>query len=678
MTWIGVDVGGTFTDLVSYDPTTGQVRAEKVATTPRPDDGVVTAISQSVGGAGYSDIEYFVHGTTIGLNALLQRTGGPVGLLTTRGFRDVLEVRHGTRGDVYNLFWTPPEPLVPRNHRLEVTERVDANGETVVELNEQDVRDAAARFIQDGMHSVAIVFLHSYANPGHEVRALELLRESGFTGEVSLSHAISGEYREYERTSTTVVDAYVRPDTRGYLARLEQRLADDGFDGDSMVTRSGGGAMTWAEAKDRPFESIASGPVAGAEGAAELCRQLGVELAVTADVGGTSFDTCLIVDGQPQVLYKGSVADHPVQAPWMDVRSIGAGGGSIAYVDAGGLLRVGPRSAGAFPGPACYGRGGTQPTVSDAAFVLGMLGHGDMAGDLVLDRALALAALETLSPQLDMDAESIARGIMRIAAASMSNSIREITLDRGLDARVAALMPFGGAGPMFACLLARELEATRVLLPPFAGNFSAWGLLVADTAQAMSRTRVLALDDDAVAVGSVILGELFTTLDERPGVEITDPVREVAVDMRYRGQAHAITVPLPSDNGVLSLTADEVRAIFTREYERVFAHSLAGPIEFVTWRATSRDASRDKSFERMRVTNVIATTDSPPVRAWSFERAAWAEYPIIARAELEIDRAYPGPFIMIEDTTTTYIDHGFTAELHPSGAVWIVDNGAQQ
>lgn len=361
-TVIGVDVGGTFTDLVLHDAATGEIRVAKQPTTPSaPERGVLAAVDAAVPADLLARCRHFVHGTTVGLNALLERRGATVGLITTAGFRDVLEIRRGDRDDPYDLFWTPPPPLVPRRLRLEVAERVAADGSVVRDLEPEDVRRAAETFAAEGVDAVAIVLVNSYANPAHEARAAELLRQAGFAGPVSLSHEVSGEYREYERTCTTVVDAFVRHRMGPYLHNLDRELRARGFAGELLVTRSGGGALALAEAAARPFETILSGPVAGAAATARLAASLGIGTAVAADVGGTSFDTALIEDGRLPLLYQGEVVGLPLQSPWVDVRSVGAGGGSIAYADAGGLLRVGPRSAGADPGPPATSAAGPSP-----------------------------------------------------------------------------------------------------------------------------------------------------------------------------------------------------------------------------------------------------------------------------------------------------------------------------
>ena len=465
-TRIGVDIGGTFTDLIFYDDQTGDVQVAKTATTPEAlERGVLHAVGTAVPAERLKDVEYFMHGTTIALNALLTRSGASTGLLCTSGFRDVIEIGRGDRPAMYDIFWKQPLPLVKRRHRLTIRERIRADGKILTALEEDDVVAALGEFRNAGLESIAVCLMNSYANPVHELAVERILGEQGFDGDVSLSHRLSREYREYERSSTTVVDAYIRPVTSRYLQGLIDGLNSADFTGEVLVTRSGGGAITANELRERPFEAIQSGPVAGAEGAAELCREHGWDLAITADVGGTSFDTALIIDGRPQVKHEGSIVGWPLQTSWVDVVSIGAGGGSIAYAD-NGLLRVGPRSAGAQPGPACYGRGGTEPAVTDAALVLGMLGDGVLSNDLTLDADASRTALAPLASELDLELEEAARGVLRVTTSAMAEAIREITIGQGEDPRGAKLLMFGGAGPLFGTLLGQELDIPAIVVPP--------------------------------------------------------------------------------------------------------------------------------------------------------------------------------------------------------------------
>ncbi|MEM9435368.1 MAG: hydantoinase/oxoprolinase family protein, partial [Pseudomonadota bacterium] len=420
-TRIGVDIGGTFTDLIFYDDAEGAISIAKVPTTPSsPDQGSADAVAAALDRKRIAQAEYFLHGTTVGLNALLERRGAKVGLLCTEGFRDTIEIRRGSRAEMYNLFWQPPEPLVPRHLRLPVTERMKSDGSVFTALDENKIYEALAIFRREGVSAIAIAFLNAYANPAHEKRTAELLREAGFDGVVSCSHTVSGEYREYERTCTTVIDAFVQARMANYLDRLRGGLLDAGFQGECLITRSGGGAMNFSEATERSFETIMSGPVAGVEGASELARRYDLGDIITADVGGTSFDACVVKDGRPILLFEGEIAGFPLQTPWVDVRSIGAGGGSIAYVDQGGLLRVGPQSAGAVPGPACYKKGGVEPCLSDAFLSLGMLGKGQIANGMSLDFDLAEDAIGSVAEKLSWDTEDTACGIVRIAGAFMA------------------------------------------------------------------------------------------------------------------------------------------------------------------------------------------------------------------------------------------------------------------
>ncbi len=685
MHWLGVDVGGTFTDLVMLDEESGEVRVAKRPSTPvRPDEGVLAAVEVACPDDELQAARYFIHGTTVGLNALLEHDQRGLGLLTTRGFRDVLEIRRGNRGEPYDLFWRPPEPLVPRRLRLEISERMGADGRPVVPLDRDDVRAAATRLAEAEVDSVAIVFLHAYANPEHELQALAELRAAGFTGQVSLSHLTSGEFREYERTCTTVIDACVRREVGPYLQRLTKRLQSAGFAGDTLITRSGGGAMTVEEAEARPFETILSGPVAGVEGAATLAAELGLDAVVTADVGGTSFDTALIVAQRPQQLYEGSVNGLPVQSPWVDVRSIGAGGGSIAHVDVGGLMRVGPRSAGADPGPACYGDGGEEPTVTDAMLTLGMLGRGVLANGKVLDRVRAESAIAPLADVLGMSVDGVARGIVEIAAASMANVIGEVTIDQGEDPRQAVLMAFGGAGPLFATLIARQLGMAGVVVPRHAGNFSAHGLLVADLVRSAARTRIGPVSEDTLAEGNDTLAQLFRGLAKRPlqtGRQVPTPgdadgrdeSREVALDMRYVGQDHAITVELPcSLEGRLELSAPSLLEQFARQYEKTYGSTMEEVVEIITWRATVRTRLSRRGPERPATAANDTDGGAPQtLPAYSFAAGSVRQFAIVERDSLQPRDRLEGPAIILEQTATTYLDSGFQLRVNDSGALSI-------
>ena len=671
-TRIGVDIGGTFTDLLFYNDETSDMLVAKVPTTPAsPEQGCVQAVTDSVDGDQLQATQYFLHGTTVGLNSLLERKGARVGLLATRGFRDILEIRRGDRDEMYNLFWQLPEPLVPRRLRLPVTGRVRSDGTVHIAFEKQDVLDALEIFTGEGVNSIAVAFMNAYANPDHELAAETALREAGFDGEISLSHRISREYREYERTSTTVIDAFVRGRMSNYLRRLEADLRSAGFNGACLITRSGSGSMTFSEAEDRPFETIMSGPVAGAEGGGELSRQLDLGDLITADVGGTSFDTCVITRGRPTLLFEGKIVGMPLQTPWVDVRSIGAGGGSIAQVDVGGLLRVGPESGGADPGPACYGKGGENACMTDAAYYLGMLGEGKLASGLQLDLSLAEKALQPLANKLGYGLDETAIGIMDIASASMADAIREITVEQGIDPRKLKLLAFGGAGPLMSTLLARDLDITEIVIPLHAGNFSAWGLLGADLTRATARTRIMRLDEDSLATANDILEEMYSDLAARAGSTGSGDewVREVGLDMRYKGQEHTLSINVPGDNGRVTISTDQVREIFTRDYDRTFGNTMDEPVEIVSIRATVRHALPRRSEDPSALNGADGTYR---VReAYSFTEKQRMDFRILDRTSLQVGTALAGPAIINEPTATTYLDANWTCEVHGSGCLFI-------
>lgn len=671
-TRIGVDIGGTFTDLLFYNDETSDMLVAKVPTTPAsPEQGCVQAVTDSVDGGQLQATQYFLHGTTVGLNSLLERKGARVGLLATRGFRDILEIRRGDRDEMYNLFWQLPEPLVPRRLRLPVTGRVRSDGTVHIPFEKQDVLDALEIFTGEGVNSIAVAFMNAYANPAHELAAETAIREAGFDGEISLSHRISREYREYERTSTTVIDAFVRGRMSNYLRRLEADLRGAGFDGACLITRSGSGSMTFSEAEDRPFETIMSGPVAGAEGGGELSRQLDLGDLITADVGGTSFDTCVITRGRPTLLFEGKIVGMPLQTPWVDVRSIGAGGGSIAQVDVGGLLRVGPESGGADPGPACYGKGGENACMTDAACYLGMLGEGKLASGLQLDLSLAEKALQPLAGKLGYGLDETAIGIMDIASASMADAIREITVEQGIDPRKLKLLAFGGAGPLMSTLLARDLDITEIVIPLHAGNFSAWGLLGADLTRATARTRIMRLDEASLATANDILEEMYSDLAARAGSSGggDEWAREVGLDMRYKGQEHTLSINVPGENGRVTITTDQVRDIFTRDYDRTFGNTMDEPVEIVSIRATVRHALPRRSEGPSALNGSDGIHQDR--EAYSFTEKKRMDFRILDRSSMQVGDTLAGPAIINEPTATTYLDAIWDCTVHESGCLFI-------
>ena len=671
---IGVDIGGTFTDFIVYDESGNKVIIDKIPTTPQsPEKAVVEVIKRNLSRKELEKIDFFLHGTTVGLNSLLERKGSKVGLLCTKGFRDILEIRRGDRDEMYNLFWQPAPPLVPRFLRLEIEERLFANGNVHKKINTEQVKDACNKFIKEKVDSVAIAFINSYTNKDHEILASKILIESGFKGQISLSSMVSGEYREYERTTTTVIDAFVKTRMSNYLNSLKKNLNELGYKGTFLVTRSGSGSMTFDEAEDRPFETIMSGPVAGAEGAGELSRKLNNTNMVTADVGGTSFDTCLIINGRPQIQFEGKILGLPVQSPWVDVRSIGAGGGSIAYLDEGSLIRSGPQSAGAVPGPACYDKGGIQPTTTDAAFYLGMLGEGKLASGLQLNKSLAEQALNSVGSQIGMSAFDAAKGILKIGSANMADAIREITIEQGIDPRELKLLAFGGAGPLMSNLIANELDIKEIIVPPYSGNFSAWGLLGADLLQMNARTKILRLSDEAISECNDILKELFKELEQRQKIDFStsSQIKEIALDMRWMGQEHTITLKLEDEkDGNISMDTETLKNKFMEEYQKTFGSKLDTIIEIVSTRASLRVQLPRKS-ESGKIDEVGIEVSNSQIECYSFTEDKKIQFDLVARSK--IDSKVSGPLIIIESTAITYVDINYDIDKDSNGNLILVN-----
>lgn len=668
-TRVAVDVGGTFTDLIFHEGESGEVRVNKGPSDPSAlEAGILNVVLGALSDQDLAKAGYFLHGMTVALNALLERKGATVGLLTTSGFRDTLELRRGERAVMNDLRWRPAPPLVPRQLRHEVDERVMADGSVLRPLASADVERALAEFRRLDVTSIAIVFINAYVNPEHELSAEAVLRQAGFAGDISVSHRVTGEYREYERTSTTVVDAYVRPKVSNYLSRLDRDLRRAGFRGQILLTHSGGGLIPIEVARERPFETIMSGPVAGAMGAARLCQLLEIDCAIAADVGGTSFDASLIIDGNPQVKYEGQVIGMPLQTPWVDVRSIGAGGGSIAYVDEVGGLQVGPESSGAVPGPCCYGRGGTEPTVTDAAGVLGMLGPGELSAGLNLDFELSRRALAALGQRLELGVDEAAEGVMKVVTAHMATAIRSLTIEQGRDPRDAQLIAFGGAGPLFGCLLLSELNLPSVVIPQHAGNFSAWGLLAQDVTRSLATTFVHPLDPPGLAAAEAILETLYARLAERTyeyagAMELREP----ALDLRYQGQEYTLTIRF-EPNGTGEGDAGLLRSRFEEEYRRSFSHTLGSAVEIVNVRANLR-AMLPKDFRPTIFEGVNSGRAS--IEAYSHNARSRMAFAVVDRASLTANVELAGPAIVCEPTATTYLDAGFKLQVHPTGVLVI-------
>lgn len=670
---VAIDVGGTFTDVVKLTPATGDIRFEKVPTTPSaPTEGVLAGFDKAE--ADTADIAMFNHGTTLGLNALLTRNGARTAIVSTRGFRDVYLLGRTDRKEMYAMTYRKPAALVERSDTFEVTERSYFDGSIATPLDEADAREVAARIAAGDYESVAVAFLHSYANPAHESRMREILQEVAPGVHVTLSHELAREYREYERTSTAVLDAYIKPIVRGYLEALEGNLEGSGFEGRFLMSRSGGGAMTAAAAKEQPVNLILSGPAGGVIGAAAISKLFGTPNLITIDMGGTSLDASLVLDHEP-LRYQGAEFEGlPITTPSLNIKTIGAGGGSLAYLDSAGGLQVGPQSAGATPGPASYGRGGTQPTFTDAALAVGYLGSDTpLGGSLVLDESLALKALQPIAEQLDMTARALARGMLRISSTKITGAVRGITVELGLDPKEFALLSFGGGGGLVAVDVARELSIPTVVVPPGQGAFSALGMLMADVQHDFARTSVTALADlDAAAIEASFqeLEAEATTALEAEGFGESQRRLIRTIDVRYAGQEHAVTVSYPE-------TTDDFAAIveerFAQLHERQYGHTMSDPVEVTTLRMRGIGI-----IDKPSLPTVPERREGKPERL--HDRVVYLSdhiqsiYGLYSREQLLAGDRIDGPAVITEHTATTVIHEGDVLTVGSYGELVITIN----
>ncbi len=659
---IGVDIGGTFTDIVYQDCSTGACGAAKVLSDPdSPGLAVLRGIETAIP-AG-APIEFFVHGTTVGLNALLTRRGAKVALLTTENFRDIYTIQGNDRGEIFSIRWNKPEALAPLEHTFTVPERIAATGEIVTPLDTADLDPLVAAVKAKGFEAIAISFLFSFKNPRHELEAAEYLSARLPGLPIGLSHRVSPEWREFERTSTTVMDSYLAPVVRGYLETLINGLSDRLPEGRGLhVMESNGGVMTAETASETPLQTLLSGPVGGAIGGKALSAATGRPNLICIDMGGTSFDASLIIDGLPSGSNEAKLEGLPVQMSVVDIHVIGAGGGSIAWEEAGGV-RVGPQSAGAVPGPACYALGGTEPTVSDANLVLGRLdGANFSGGDLNLDRGKAVVAIEEIGREFGLTAEAMAQGIVDVVNAKMADAIRTITVRRGIDPRDFSLVAFGGAGPAQAAALAEELQVREVIVPVHPGAFSAWGMLQTDVRHDYKETLYSFWD----LLETEVLESSFAGLVEigrahllSEGIAADAVAFERAIDFRYYGQEYVLTIPVPE--GPIDMNA--VRNSFDAAYERQYGHSSPeNRVEMANIRVAAlgrleRPAAAPPAQESARPArerNVIFS--GQPLNT-----------PILDRNGLEVGQTVEGPAIIEESTATTLVPPGWRAAVIDGG-----------
>ena len=689
---IGIDVGGTFTDIVLIDDRKGKTRSgqgrrihyTKVLTTPQnPALGVLNGIDKilRLTGASMADLDYMVHGhgTTIGTNALIERKGARAGLITTAGFRDVLEIARVERPDegLYDILVDTPEPLIPRYLRTEVEERVGAHGEVVKPLDEASVVRAVSYLKDQRVETIAVSLLFAFLNPSHEARVKEICRQVYPEALVSLSSEICPEFREFERTSTTVINAYLQPIVERYVRNLIALLAEKYGPVEVRIMQASGGAMSAETARDHAVNIVNSGPAGGAVAGAFIGQLVGDDHVMTVDMGGTSFDIGLIIGGVPRVSSEGQFEGYPVKIPAVDVHAIGAGGGSIAWIDRGGALNVGPQSAAADPGPACYGLGGDQPTVTDANLVLGRLNpEYFLGGEMKLYPEQARAAVDIcIARPLGLSTEEAAYGIARVVNANMVKGMAGSSIQKGFDPREFTLIAFGGAGPLHACELAKEIGMQKVVIPLYPGALSAFGLVTSDIrhdyVQTIAKSAASLLPEELVRAYTAMEAK---ARDQLRAEKIADEDIEIewTADVRYSGQAYELNVPVPHDG---ALTRKDIDALVTRFHalhQKTYAYSSADePVDVINVRLIGIGQVPDVKLARQKRGPTSPRPALKGKRPVYFDGKGFVPTPIYERDLLKPGNVVKGPCLIEEIISSTVVTPGATARVDPWGNVVI-------
>jgi N-methylhydantoinase A len=674
MVWrIGVDSGGTFTDVCLFNDETGRLDIWKVPSTPDdPSRGIANGVSEGLStvGAQPAEVGFLGHGTTVATNALIELRGVKTGLVVTDGFRDLLEIGRQKRPSLYDMNAEKPETLVTRDLRFEIAERVRSDGSIEVPLDETAVRNAVRAMNTAEVKAIAICCLYGFMNTEHEKRILEIVREEAPDLFVSASHEVAPEFREYERMSTTVVNVYLGPVMQRYIQRLKARLAELGIAIPPQLTQSNGGVIGFDAAATLPVRTVLSGPSTGVVAAQAIGRMANFDNVITFDVGGTSSDVALLRNGTCGLTSEASVHGYPIKAPMLDIHTVGAGGGSIAFVDGGGLLKVGPRSAGADPGPVCYGRGNTEPTVTDANIVLQTLNPVEiLGGRMKVRRDLAVEAIQRLADQLGLDVMQTAQGIISVVTANMAKAIRVISVQRGHDPRDYALMAFGGAGPLHAARLARELDMSHVIVPLTPGTLCALGLLLTDLRADFAASRLLRLDEAALPV----LHEGFAELEAQAvawfdSENLPEDRRLIGrtVDMRYAGQNYELSVPVPAG----PITAETLKALeagFEEAHRQRFGFIAEGEtVQLVTLRVEATGIVAKAEFNSHPDAGPSAE-DAIVARREVYmpEAGGMVECAVYARERLKSGNRFVGPAIIEQMDATTVVLPGMDAVVDP-------------
>jgi N-methylhydantoinase A len=670
MAWrVGVDSGGTFTDVCLFDDATGRIEVWKVSSTPDdPSLGIATGTTEAIARVGGTpdEIAWFGHGTTVATNALIQHRGARTGLITTDGFRDLLEIGRQKRPELYDLMVDKPVPLVSRDLRLEVPERLRHDGSIELPLDEAAFRAAVRQLRTADVKAVAVCFLYGFINTAHEAIASRILHEEFPAAFISISHEVAPEFREFERLSTTVVNAYLGPVMRAYIKRLGERLLALGVCATPHLTQSNGGVISFEQAERLPARTVLSGPSTGVVGAREVGRLAGYPDLITFDMGGTSTDVALLSGGECRLSAEAVVHAYPIKAPMLDIHTVGAGGGSIAYID-GGLLKVGPRSAGADPGPVCYGLGGTEPTVTDANVLLGLLNPRYLlGGHMAIRHDLARDAIGRLAAALGLHPMAAALGILSVVTANMVRAIRVISVQRGYDPRDYTLIAFGGAGPLHAARLAQELEIGRVLVPRNPGVLCAMGLLLTDLRADFSVTRLRTLEPAALPVMADAFQQLAVRARswfENEGIVAEDRRTNRTVDMRYAGQNYELSVPLP-DGPIGAAGIGALAEGFAAMHRRLYGFAADDePVQLVTFRVEAVGIVPKATLTR---STGGGSSSVPGERAvWLQEANDFVPCAVYDRDRLSAGDNVAGPAIVEQMDATTFVPAGMTARVDP-------------
>lgn len=681
---LATDVGGTFTDLVGYDERTGEVFTAKSLTTVHDQsEGVLSAIdmSEKNDGLRVRDVTFFAHGGTTVINAITERKGAKTALITTAGFRDVLEIGRGNRPDLYNLHFHSPEPFVPRHLRFEVRERMDASGRVVQPLDLCDLRPIIRACEAEDVDAVAILFLHSYANPEHEAICADILADALPFATICPSHMVSRQWREYERTNTTVLNAYVQPIIQHYFEQLEDSLTRHNLACPYYAMQSNGGISSFDQATQSPLTLVESGPAGGVAGAARIGAELGESEILSFDVGGTTAKCSLIHNNRPtlnteyKLEHSRIQPGYPVQVPVVDIVEIGAGGGSIAWIDSRGALQVGPESAGSNPGPACYGRGGDKPTLSDALLTLGIFDPATFAGGtMVLDQDKAREAIALVAKPLNLSIEDAAQAIVEIAHATMINALKLVTVQRGHDPRDVSLLISGGAGPALASHLGRELQVKATVVPPHPGIFSAWGMLAAEPRTDFRETWFSLLEGDALLQARA----RFTALERQAAAyfaagEDADIRFNYQIEARYKGQEHGVFAGFGDD-----FTIDDFRQVFHDAHERAYTFRLPdAQIELTSLHLEAVLKGTVISLPKKKEQGLsVAGARTGERKVYFGHEQGWKACPVYNRGLLPLDQAIIGPLLVEEPTATTLVLDGQTVTVTDTGILLIHEQKA--